>query len=47
VHTQSFDELRDMFASTRKQQRREAERARANAEATKKEDADKKEDGSD
>ena len=38
VHTQSFDELRDMFASQRKQKRREAERARANAEATKRED---------
>lgn len=39
VHTQSFDELRDMFASTRKQQRREAERnAKANADAIKHED---------
>jgi hypothetical protein len=38
VHTQSFDELRDIFASSRKQRRREAERAKANSEATKRED---------
>lgn len=38
VHTQSFDELRDIFASSRKQRRREAERAKANTEATKRED---------
>lgn len=38
VHTQSFDELRDMFASSRRQRRREAERVKANAEATKEED---------
>jgi hypothetical protein len=38
VHTQSFDELRDIFASSRKQKRREAERAKANTEAIKKED---------
>lgn len=38
VHTQSFDELRDMFASSRKQQRREAERAKANSDALKEED---------
>jgi len=38
VHTQSFDELRDLFKSSRKEQRREAERAKANAEAVKRED---------
>ena len=38
VHTQSFDELRVMFASQRKQRQREAERARVTAEAIKRED---------
>jgi hypothetical protein len=38
VHTQNFDQLRDMFASSRKQRRREAERVKASNDAIKEED---------
>ena len=38
VHTQSFDELHDLFASSRKQRKRERQPARANTGATKQQD---------
>jgi hypothetical protein len=38
IHTQSFDELKDIFTSSRKQRQREEENARLNSEALKEDD---------
>jgi len=38
IHTQSFDELKDIFTSSRKQRQREEENARLNSDALKKDD---------
>jgi hypothetical protein len=38
IHTQSFDELRDIFTSSRKQRQREEENARLSSEALKEDD---------
>jgi hypothetical protein len=38
IHTQSFDELRDIFTSSRKRRQQEEENARLNSEALKEDD---------
>jgi hypothetical protein len=38
IHTQSFDDLKDLFTSSRKQRKKEEENARLNEDAIKEDD---------